>query len=97
MQMNQQKLQMQLAADNERNQMKLQAEVQKIKLKEIEAGLAARKAMMEHQMTLAQASDNHQMGMIQQGQKMAMDREKFRNDQVRKVQESNKSKGKPTK
>ena len=97
MQMNQQKLQMQLAADNERNQMKLQTEVQKIKLKEIEAGLAARKAMMEHQMTLAQSSDNHQMGMIQQGQKMAMDREKFRNDQVRKVQESNKSKGKPTK
>lgn len=97
MQMNQQKLQMQLAADNERNQMKLQTEVQKIKLKEIEAGLAARKAMVEHQMTLAQASDNHQMGMIQQGQKMAMDREKFRNDQIRKVQESNKSKGKPTK
>lgn len=97
MQMNQQKLQMQLAADNERNQMRLQAEVQKIKLKEIEAGLAARKAMMEHQMTLAQSSDSHQMGMIQQGQKMAMDREKFRNDQVRKAQESNKSKGKSTK
>lgn len=87
MQINQQKLQMELAAENERNQMKMQAEVQKIKLKEIEAGLAARKAMMEHQMSMSQSDDNHRMGMLQQGQKMSMDRAKFRDQQVQKAQQ----------
>ena len=90
MQMNQVKLQQQLAADNERNQIKMQAEIQKLKLKEIETALAARQAAMQHQMTLSQSQDNHRMGMMQQGEKMMMDRQKFRDQQVTKAQQAKK-------
>ena len=88
--MNQVKLQQQLAADNERNQIKMQAEIQKLKLKEIETALAARQAAMQHQMTLSQSQDNHRMGMMQQGEKMMMDRQKFRDQQVTKAQQAKK-------
>jgi len=90
MQMNQMKLQQQLAAEQERNQIKMQTEVQKLKLKEIEAGLEARKAMVDHQMSLSQSEDNHRMSIMQQGQKMSLDRAKFRDQQVQKAQQAKK-------
>lgn len=76
MQMNQAKLQQQLAAEDQRSQIKMQADIQKIKLKEIEAGLKAREASMNHQMGMRQSEDNHQAGLTRQQQQMMLDRMK---------------------